>query len=295
MKTCASVQTKDISLQYGMCGCSTFVRVLCCFHWYSCLAQSFTVCILELPYHEPHRRGSYSRLTLLQTEFFSFRIFLLWLWIFFYRLTRFLFVSFHDLAGEVRTINAEKRSDSSKTKTLSDKKELLRLLYSTQQRVWAANSHYLSLPRVNITSHSMKNLAFHSLLRCKMIILPILSASPIHYFLFKRFGKINVLFELRNERVTLFCLLPHSTIYFSSDWCESNRKTDLMSSTSRVPCCTYPCQCPTKCPWNTPSSVRCSQLQPSWFPLMWIDNCMRWHTLVPGIKHLELETVSRPP
>ena len=40
----------------------------------------------------------------------------------------------------------------------------------------------------NITSHSMENLAFHSLLRWKMIILPILPTSLTH-FLFKRLGE----------------------------------------------------------------------------------------------------------
>ena len=34
----------------------------------------------------------------------------------------------------------------------------------------------------NITSHSMKNLAFHGLLRWKMIILPLLTTSLIHFF-----------------------------------------------------------------------------------------------------------------
>ena len=33
----------------------------------------------------------------------------------------------------------------------------------------------------NITSHSMENLAFHSLLRWQIIILPILTMSPIHF------------------------------------------------------------------------------------------------------------------
>ena len=37
----------------------------------------------------------------------------------------------------------------------------------------------------NITSHSMENLAFHSLLRWKMIIIQIL-ATPLMHFLFKR-------------------------------------------------------------------------------------------------------------
>ena len=47
----------------------------------------------------------------------------------------------------------------------------------------------------NITSHSMKNLAFHSFLRWKIIILPILTASLINFW-------ENVLFELlRSERI----------------------------------------------------------------------------------------------
>ena len=50
----------------------------------------------------------------------------------------------------------------------------------------------------NITSHSMKNLAFHSLLRRKMILLPILTTSLIHFSLK---GWENVPFELGNERV----------------------------------------------------------------------------------------------
>ena len=50
-----------------------------------------------------------------------------------------------------------------------------------------------------ITLHSMKNLAFHGLLAWKMITLPILTTSSIHYFL-KGWGK--VLFELGSERVT---------------------------------------------------------------------------------------------
>ena len=49
----------------------------------------------------------------------------------------------------------------------------------------------------NITSHSMKNLSFHSLLRWKMMVLPILATVP-HTF-FKCWE--NVLFELRSEMV----------------------------------------------------------------------------------------------
>ena len=44
---------------------------------------------------------------------------------------------------------------------------------------WSISNFPCSLTR-NITSHSMKNLAFHSLLRWKMIILPILTTSLIH-------------------------------------------------------------------------------------------------------------------
>ena len=40
----------------------------------------------------------------------------------------------------------------------------------------------------NITTRSMENLAFHSLLRWKMVILPILANSPM-YFLFKMLGE----------------------------------------------------------------------------------------------------------
>ena len=48
------------------------------------------------------------------------------------------------------------------------------------------------------TIHSMENVTFHSLLRWKIIILPILANSFLH-FLFK--GWENVLFELRSEKV----------------------------------------------------------------------------------------------
>ena len=53
----------------------------------------------------------------------------------------------------------------------------------------------LSLPR-NITSHSIKNLAFHSLPKRTMIILPILTTSLMHFFLK---GWENVLFELGSK------------------------------------------------------------------------------------------------
>ena len=44
---------------------------------------------------------------------------------------------------------------------------------------WSISNSSCSLTR-NITSHSMENLAFHSLLRWKTIILPILTTSLIH-------------------------------------------------------------------------------------------------------------------
>ena len=64
--------------------------------------------------------------------------------------------------------------------------------------LWAA-AWTLPLPRVidlkfscsltsNITQHSMKNLAFHSFLRWKMIVLPILTTSCIHLSL-RRLGE----------------------------------------------------------------------------------------------------------
>ena len=51
----------------------------------------------------------------------------------------------------------------------------------------------------NSTSPSTKNLAFHTILRWKMIALPILTTSLIH-FLFKRFGECTF-WELGSERV----------------------------------------------------------------------------------------------
>ena len=44
-------------------------------------------------------------------------------------------------------------------------------------------SNFPSSPTRNITSHSKENLALHSLLRWKMIALPILTTSPIHFSL----------------------------------------------------------------------------------------------------------------
>ena len=52
-----------------------------------------------------------------------------------------------------------------------------RLCFHSQE--WSMSNFPYSLTR-NITSHSVKNVAFHSLLRWKMIILPIPTASLIH-------------------------------------------------------------------------------------------------------------------
>ena len=84
----------------------------------------------------------------------------------------------------------------------------------------------------------MKNLAFHRLLRWKMIMLPILTTTLIH-FLFK--GWENVLFELGSERVknsmlydSLNCTLQYSIIVPSpliiAVWFALSLKTRLSSS-----------------------------------------------------------------
>ena len=78
---------------------------------------------------------------------------------------------------------------------------------------WAYSEWYgvftLSLPRVinsnfpcsltrNMTSHSMKNLAFHSLLRWKMVVLPILTTSLIYFsFKLRRMYSLNLITHAR--------------------------------------------------------------------------------------------------
>ena len=63
---------------------------------------------------------------------------------------------------------------------------------------WSMSNFSCSLTN-NSTSHSMENLPFHNSLRWKMIALPILTTSLIH-FLFKRFGECTF-WELGSERV----------------------------------------------------------------------------------------------
>ena len=60
----------------------------------------------------------------------------------------------------------------------------VRLLFPSQE--WSIPNFFRSLTR-NITSQGKRNLASHSLLRWRMIILPILTTSLIH-FSFKRLG-----------------------------------------------------------------------------------------------------------
>ena len=59
----------------------------------------------------------------------------------------------------------------------------------------------------NMTSHSMENLTFHSLLRWKVIILQILTTSLIQS-LFERLGEYT--FELRSERVNRTLPINHN-------------------------------------------------------------------------------------
>ena len=63
-------------------------------------------------------------------------------------------------------------------------------------------SNFSCSPTRNITSHSMKNVAFHSLLKGKMIILPILTTALVHLL---RWWEI--LFELKSDRLTALVTL----------------------------------------------------------------------------------------
>ena len=100
-------------------------------------------------------------------------------------------------------------------------------------------SPILSLPRVidlkfplqprtrNITSHSMENLAFHSLGKWKMIILPILNTSFIHLSL-KGFGE-RIFLNLGVKGCTCFslwCSLPRTILgaeqLHANLWCCRN-------------------------------------------------------------------------
>ena len=73
-------------------------------------------------------------------------------------------------------------------------------------------SNFPSSPTRNITSHSKENLAFHSLLRWKMILIQILTTLCI----FSLEGWENVLFELRTERVYPFT--PKFKKYILRHW-----------------------------------------------------------------------------
>ena len=81
----------------------------------------------------------------------------------------------------------------------------------TLSLLWSISNFLCSLT-TNITSHSTKNLAFHRLLRLKMITLPILITSLIHFSLKVR---ENVLFELGTDRWTSGKMLTH---YVLAQW-----------------------------------------------------------------------------
>ena len=74
----------------------------------------------------------------------------------------------------------------------------------------------------NITSHSMENLAFLSLLRWKMIIIQIL-ATPLMHFLFERLGE-GTFWAQEWDMIGLFswCLRSnrgmHCVIIFAAEW-----------------------------------------------------------------------------
>ena len=78
----------------------------------------------------------------------------------------------------------------------------------------------------NITSHSKENLAFHSLLRWKMIILPILTTHFTYTFLFERFWEMP-LFELGSENWAL-----SNSIRISSTSLQFNHVRFLIAMTS---------------------------------------------------------------
>ena len=95
-------------------------------------------------------------------------------------------------------------------------------------------------PETCVTSHSMENLAFHILLRSKIIILPILPTSPI-YFLFKRLGECTGLcvllvdFSVKAGRtiLPLFVLLNFVFAASSSqarDWEEQSKSCKFNNS-----------------------------------------------------------------
>ena len=104
----------------------------------------------------------------------------------------------------------------------------------------------------NITPHSMKNLPFHSLLRRKIIILPILTNSLIRFSLK---GWENVLFEFGSERVSSSSQLQVranlaqliSLWSSSQDPCESVRCEFYSICRPSADRASHACECPTNC------------------------------------------------
>ena len=79
---------------------------------------------------------------------------------------------------------------------------------------WSTSNFPCSLTR-NITSHSMGNLTSHSLLRWKIILLPILTTSLIHFSLK---GWKNVFFDLGSEEINRLSTLKSSRSRILHDW-----------------------------------------------------------------------------
>ena len=102
----------------------------------------------------------------------------------------------------------------------------------------------------NITSHSMENLGFHSLIRCQMIILSILTTPLIHFF-FWRFGRM----------------------YFLISGLKGLMPLNLFSSWWTVATVTYePCQTPDTPYPGTSARSQCSAKNTNlWF----VNHCTR--------------------
>ena len=96
-------------------------------------------------------------------------------------------------------------------------------------------------PLSNITSDSTENLAFHTLLRWKMIILPILPTSPIQFSLK---GWENVLFELgvKGLMEKLLCLLQLTQNTRQADQRNPSRNTHTSQASFMLTYCWQNCK-----------------------------------------------------
>ena len=75
-------------------------------------------------------------------------------------------------------------------------------------------SNFPSSPTRNITSHSKENLAFHSLLRWKMILIQILTTLLMH-FLFRRLGECTFWAQESKRVKTSSCVTHLYTVYYA--------------------------------------------------------------------------------